>query len=232
MITKFHTILFSVVMTLTSVSISYSQEVTDEKSDKSNIRRFSFYNYRGSHAIDLAAGSAIANADYPDAEFELYFRVGYKLHITSHLNINFIYNKYNVAFKEVYNEGYMSFDLNLEFLISPYTKFTPYLYAGGGYNANNYFDTTATKAQGGFGFEYIVAEGVGLKLFGEYNYMFTDELEGLIEGESDDTFMRMGLGLNIYFGGNKKKEELRKKLKTVINSNPILPYNKTQSLFL
>ncbi|EDP71662.1 hypothetical protein FBALC1_04222 [Flavobacteriales bacterium ALC-1] len=203
------------------------------KSEKSIKNRFAFFSYRGTHAVDMAAGSAIANGDYPDSEFELYFRVGYKLHVTSHLNVNFTYNKYNIEFKDVYNEGFMSFDLNLEFLLSPYTKFSPFLYAGGGYNASNSFISTATKAQGGFGFEYIFAEQrVGIKLFGEYNYMFTDELEGLIGGEADDTFVRIGLGLNIYFGGNKKKEALRKKLKTVINSNLILPDNKTQSLFL
>lgn len=232
MITKFNALLLGVVMTLICVNSSYSQEVADEKSEKSINRRFAFFSYRGSNAIDMAAGSAIANGDYPNPEFELYFRVGYKHHVTSHLNINFTYNKYNLEFKEVFNEGFMSFDLNLEFLFSPYTKFSPFLYAGGGYNASNFFISTETKAQCGFGFEFIIAERVGLKLFGEYNYMFTDELDGRIEGESDDTFMRVGLGLNIYFGGNKRKEALRKKLKTVINSNLILPDNKTQSLFL
>ena len=54
--------------------------------------------------------------------------------------------------------------------------------------------------------------------------MFTDELDGRIEGETDDVLIRAGLGLNIYFGGKKKKEAYRRKLKTVINSNLIIPY--------
>ncbi len=75
------------------------------------------------------------------------------------------------------------------------------------------------------GIEVIITEGLSLKLFGEYNYTFFDELLGLIEVETDDTFIRFGFGLNVYFGGNKKKEALRKKLKTIINSSPIFPDN-------
>ncbi len=55
--------------------------------------------------------------------------------------------------------------------------------------------------------------------------MLTDEIDGRIEDEDDDILLRAGLGLNIYFGGNKKKEALRRKMKTVINSNLIIPYN-------
>ena len=224
MISKFNAIALSIAMTVVCFNSAFSQN-TKEKNEKSIIRQYSFFEYRGSNAIDLAAGSAILESDYPESEFELYFRIGYKRHLTSHLNINVTFNKYNVAIKDIYNEGYMSFDLNLEFLLSPYTRFSPYLFAGSGYNAANYFESTAMKAQGGVGIEIIVAEGIGLKLFGEYNYMLTDEIDGLIDGETDDVLLRMGLGLNIYFGGNKKKEALRKKMKTVINSNLIIPYN-------
>lgn len=224
MIPKFNTILLSIVTTIVCFNSAFSQN-SDKKREKSINRRYAFFDYRGSHAVDLAAGSAMVEGDYPESEFEVYFRVGYKHHITSHLNINITFNKYNVAIKDIYNEGYMSFDLNLEFLLSPYTKFSPFLYAGGGYNASNYFVSTATKAQGGVGFEFIIIEGVGLKLFGEYNYMLTDEIDGRIEGETDDMLLRAGLGLNIYFGGNKKKEAIRRKMKTVINSNLIIPYN-------
>ena len=91
--------------------------------------------------------------------------------------------------------------------------------AGYGYNASNYFETTSDKVQAAAGFEFIVVDGVGLKLFGEYNYSFSDELDGIIAGESDDTFFRMGFGINLYFGGNKRKQRLWSKIDTVIKSN-------------
>ena len=137
----------------------------------------SFFDYRGTNAIDIAIGTSIMNGDLPDPEFESYFKIGYKRHITNYLNINLTYNKYNLAFKDVYNEGFMSFDLNLELLFSPYKAFSPFISAGYGYNAANYFETTSDKVQAAAGFEFIVVDGVGLKLFGEYNYSFSDELE-------------------------------------------------------
>ncbi|NRD19556.1 Curli production assembly/transport component CsgG [Winogradskyella eckloniae] len=196
-----------------------------KSNDRFNARKYAFYDFRGANAIDLAAGSTFIDGDYTEYALESYFRLGYKCIISSHLNVNFIFNKYNIAVKDVYNQGFMSYDLNLELLLTPYTKCTPYVYAGGGYNTANSFESASTKAQAGLGIEYIVTSNIGLKLFGEYNYTFTDALDGLVEGTTDDMLLRVGLGLHIYFGGNKKKEMYQRKLKTVINSNLIIPYN-------
>lgn len=231
MFKKFNVIILSIAMTLACFSSAYAQD-ENNKDQESIKKRFDFLSYRGLNVIDIVAGSALLNGDYEGSEYEVYFRIGYKYHLTSHLGVSFSFNKYNLAIEDLYNEGYMSFDLNWEILFSPYRKFSPFLYAGIGYNASNYFESTLTKAQGGVGIEVIIGEGVGLKLFGEYNYTFSDELNGLIEVDTDDSFLRMGLGINIYFGGNKQKEALRKKLKTVINSNPIVTKSKTQFLLL
>lgn len=231
MYTKFNAILLSVAMTLVCVSLTYAQD-ENNKDDESIKKRFDFLNSRGTNAIDFVAGSALLEGDYEGSEYEIYFRVGYKRHLTSHLSVGFSFSKYNLAIEDLYNEGFMSFDLNWEFLFRPYKKFSPFLFAGIGYNASNYFESSTTKAQAGLGIEVLISEGISFKLFGEYNYTFSDELNGLIEVDTDDAFIRMGLGLNIYFGGNKKKEALRKKLKTVINSNPIVPKTKTQFLLL
>ncbi|WP_296384878.1 outer membrane beta-barrel protein [Winogradskyella sp.] len=216
--TKYKHLVISVFLTVFSINTICAQEQNLQDS-KELYSKLSFYDYRGTNAIDAAIGTSVINGDFTDAEFELYFKLGYKRHITDHLNINFTYNKYNVAFRDLYNEGFMSFDLNIEYLFNPYEEFTPFIQAGYGYNAANYFETTAAKAQGAIGIEYIVTDGLGLKLFGEYNHAFSDELDGLIAGESDDTFFRLGLGINLYFGGNKRKQELLSYIDTVIQSN-------------
>ncbi len=221
---KFNALINCIAIPLVCLNSVSAQEST-LKADRINKHRYAFYNSRGTNSIDLAIGSSILDIDYPDFDYESYFRVGYKKHITSHLSLGLTFNKYNVAINDTYNEGFMSFDLNAEFLLSPFTKFSPFLYVGGGYNAANYFETATNKAQAGFGLEYIITTKLGLKLFGEYNYTFTDELDGLISGDTDDSFIRVGLGLHVYFGGKKKKEMYQRKLKTVINSNLIVPYN-------
>ncbi|WP_299106244.1 outer membrane beta-barrel protein [uncultured Winogradskyella sp.] len=224
MISKFNAKLLCVAMIIGCFNLVFSQD-SISKSERVITRKFTFLEFRGTNAIDIAAGSLQMEGDYPEYEYDIYFRIGYKRQLTSHLNANVTFNKYNVSIKDVSNEGFMSFDLNLEYLFSPYTKFSPFLFAGGGYNAANYFESTATKVQAGLGFELIVAPHIGLKLFGEYNYLFSDDIDGLIEGDTDDALIRMGLGFNFYFGGKKKKEMYQRKLKTVINSNQIIPYN-------
>jgi curli production assembly/transport component CsgG len=62
---------------------------------------------------------------------------------------------------------------------------------------------------------------LGIKLYGDYNYVLSNEMEGLIMPDNDESILRVGLGLNFYFGGNKRKEQILKNIETVINSNLI-----------
>lgn len=63
---------------------------------------------------------------------------------------------------------------------------------------------------------------MAINFFGEYNMTFTDELDGKIYGESDDTFFIGAIGLNFYFGKRSNKKAIKKNEATVINSNPII----------
>ncbi len=154
---------------------------------------------RGKNAVIAAGGLSLMNGDYADAELELNTKIGYKQYIKPYLNLNFTYNKFNLANKEVLNEGFMSFDLNAEVNILPYDKFTPYVFGGFGTNASNYFKTIDPKMQVGLGFEYLIANNIGLTLYGEHNYVFSDELDFLEIGSKDDMYYRFGAGVNIYF---------------------------------
>lgn len=211
---------FSIVLLLIGGSLLAQTDAATNKS-----YNLSFYDLRGTNVIDLGIGSSIMNGDLVDPLFEIYFHAGYKRYLFPHLNINFSYNKFNLAYDDVYNEGFMSFDLNLETTILPSYRFSPFFYAGGGYNAANYFENTAVKFQGGGGLEYIAVEGLGLKLYADYNYVLSDELDGLIAGASNDVYYRIGFGVNFYFGGIKKKEKILKSQPSIINSNQIIPDN-------
>ncbi|MGJ8592859.1 MAG: Curli production assembly/transport component CsgG [Aquaticitalea sp.] len=182
-----------------------------------------FYQLRGNNTVDFGVGTSVMNGDHVDPEFEIYFHVGYKRYLSPYLNVNFSYNKFNLAYVDVFNEGFMSFDLNLESTLVPHSKFSPFLFAGGGYNASNYFDQTAIKFQGGGGIEYIVSDGIGLKFYTNYNHVMSDELDGLIAGASDDTYWRIGFGLNYYFRGRDTKHKIGRGEKSIIESNQIEP---------
>lgn len=177
---------------------------------------------RGRNVISAALGTSIINGDYTEPLFEIYSHIGYKRFLGSYVNINFGYHKFNLANEDVFNEGFMSFDLNLELLIFPRNMFTPFLFGGGGYNASNFFTTTEPKVQGGGGLELLIAESVGIKLLAEYNYLFTDEIDGKVFGEADDVYWRMSFGVNFYFGKRSRRRRIDKNVPTVINSNPII----------
>jgi len=208
--------LVSLILCLSTNSFAQKKDSLSTKSLK--LSRFG-NDIRGKNALSLGVGTSIMNGDLANPMFEIYSHIGYKRFLGSSVAINLGYHKFNLGFEDVFNEGFMSFDLNLEWYISPYKTFTPFLFAGGGYHASNYFETTETKIQAGAGIEYLMIERIGLKLFADYNHMFTDEVDGLVFGESDDAYWRVAIGLNIYFGKYLKPNKIANKIPTVINSN-------------
>lgn len=193
----------------------------ESKQTKDNSHSF-FYKYRADNVFTTALGTAVINGDYQDPLFEFYGQVGYKRYINPFVNINFTYNKFNLAYKNINNNGFMSFDLNVESTIMPDNFFSPFVFAGAGINASNHFAETGMKVQGGFGIEYIVLEDFGVKLFTDYNHTFSDELDGKVYGKANDVFWRIGFGVNYYFGNDNKKSKIPSDVPTIINSNPII----------
>lgn len=214
--------IFSILFCLLFLNFSFSQEENNHKQALTFNKTFN-EQVRGKNAVSMAIGTSFPNGDYSDALFEIYTHIGYKRYIGPFINLNITYHKYNIAFKDVLNEGFMSFDANLEITPLPRRIFTPFIFAGGGLNASNYFKRTDMKLQGGAGFEILVAPLTGLKLFAEYNLTNTDELDGRIYGEADDAFWRIGIGVNFYFEKRRSKNKIKKGEPTVINSNPIFP---------
>ena len=197
------------------------KDLSEISSPKSNNSRFGG-EVRGNNAFTIAGGTSVMNGDLIDPLFEVYFQAGYKRFLGPYVNLNLTYHKFNLAYKDAFNEGFMSFDLNVEVNFLPYNSFTPFIYAGGGLNASNYFKETDTKIQGGAGIEYLVSSQLGIKLFTDYSHVFSDELDGSIYGEADDVYWRMAFGLNFYFGGHGRTNRLAGDSPTVIKSNPIV----------
>ncbi|WP_452598798.1 CsgG/HfaB family protein [Pontimicrobium sp. MEBiC01747] len=187
-----------------------------EEQDEANSTAL-YYRYlkerRGTVAATGALGVTLIDGDLPNPQPEFNSRVGLKYFLTPSLNTNFTYYKYNLENKELLNEGFMSFDFNLEYNILPYDEFTPFLYAGGGVNAANYFTSVDPKVQAGLGVEYLITNNLGIQLFVDYNYVFSDELDFVEAGKRDDTFYRAGFGVNYYFSKRKNKKLDEGKLK-------------------
>ncbi|NNL16166.1 MAG: hypothetical protein HKO81_05955 [Flavobacteriaceae bacterium] len=175
---------------------------------------------RGKSAISASVGFTSMNGDFSSPELEFSARLGYKHNISEYFNLSIGYNRFNLANEGVFNDGFMSFDLNGEVNILPHDTFTPYVFGGFGTNAFNDFSSIDPKLQIGLGFEYLISNSIGLTVYGEHNYVFNDELDGLDVGKNDDMFYRVGAGLNVYFTQPKTK----------FNQNRILERQKKREL--
>lgn len=228
MITRFKFILPFLILSvlgLNTINAQEEEEVQESKTVEGNsekaYQKLAFYDLRGTNSVDVSFGSALLGGDFPDPEFEFYLRFAYKRHVTEHLALSLSFNRYNLAFNEIYNQAFMSFDFNLEYFMTPFNGVSPFVFAGYGYNADSGFETTGPKVQGGLGVEFMVVEKVGIKLFGEYNYVFSKETSPIINNENSINFLRLGLGVNLYFGGEKAKAKLQEQVETVIKTNTI-----------
>jgi len=96
--------------------------------------------------------------------------------------------------------------MNLEYNVLPYDNFTPFLYGGvGAIGTNSDIENALPKIQYGLGLEYLPINTIGIKIFGEQNLLFSDKLDGLVNGKRDDYFWRIGIGLNFYIGKPYKR---------------------------
>jgi len=161
-------------------------------------------NRRSKFAIEISGGATLMDGDYQDPLLRPFGRGALKYFITPGFNISASTNVVNLANKNLLDVGYITYDLNLEWILLPKDRFTPYLYAGGGYATNRKFENAYGKIQYGLGLEYLISDKIGIKLFGEQNINFSDNVDYIKAGTRDDYYYKFGLGLTYYFAKKKK----------------------------
>lgn len=162
-------------------------------------------NRRGKYAIEVSGGAALMDGDYRDPLLRPFGRGALKFFLTPSFNISASTNVVNLANKNLLDVGYITYDLNLEWILLPKDRLTPYLYGGGGLAMNRKFENTYGKLQYGAGLEYLVSDQIGLKLFAEQNINFSDNVDYIKAGTRDDYYYKFGFGLTYYFGKKKNK---------------------------
>lgn len=182
---------------------------------------------RGKNVINASAGTALIDGDFASPRTDIFGRVGYKRYLNPFINLGLSFNAFNLQNDELFAGEFFSVDFNAEYTILPYDKLSPYIYGGAGTNSTNVFTQFEPKVQYGVGLEYLITDQIGLTLFGEQNFVFSDELDGVISGSRDDFYYRFGFGLNIYLNkpisnrskAKDKKREERKNKKLLRDSN-------------
>ncbi|MEZ7498969.1 CsgG/HfaB family protein [Flavobacterium sp. Arc3] len=160
---------------------------------------------RSKFAIEVSGGATLMDGDYGNSEIRPMARGALKYFFTPGFNLSASTNVFKLANKYVFDGGYATLDLNAELILLPKDKLTPYIFAGAGYGFNSKFDNTHTKIQYGLGLEYMASDNIGIKMFGEHNLNFSDNIDYIERGVRDDYYYRFGLGLTYYFSNKKNR---------------------------
>jgi curli production assembly/transport component CsgG len=159
---------------------------------------------RSKFALEVSGGIALIDGDYGNAELRPMARGALKYFFTPSFNLSASTNVFKLANKYVFDRGYATLDLNAELILLPKDKLTPYIFAGAGYGFNSKFENLHAKVQYGAGLEYMASANVGVKLYGEHNLNFSDNIDYIKRGVRDDYYYRFGLGITYYFNNKAK----------------------------
>jgi curli production assembly/transport component CsgG len=182
-------------------------ETENEVADRTALYGRDLEPRRSKFAIEIDGGTSLIDGDYVNPVLKPMGRGALKWFITPSLNLSASTNAVLLANKDLLDVGYLTYDLNLELLLLPRDKFSPYIYGGGGFGMNKKFENTHSKVQFGAGVEYLVSNAIGIKLFGEYDINFSDNIDYLVAGVRDDYYYKFGLGLTYYFSSHKKNSK-------------------------
>jgi curli biogenesis system outer membrane secretion channel CsgG len=180
---------------------NYAKE--NEEADVTAIYGRKLEERRSKFAIEFSGGVTLIDGDRVDPLLRPMVRGALKYFLTPSINLSASTNIIKLANKGYSEKGYATFDLNAEYILLPKDKLTPYIFAGGGYGFNKNFENVHAKVQYGLGLEYLVSDNIGLKIYGEHNLNFSDNIDYIIRGSRDDYYFRFGFGVTYYF--SKKK---------------------------
>jgi len=138
--------------------------------------------------------------DYVNPATNIGGKAGIKYFLNKNLNFEANINYFKIQNDEILSRSFVATEVNLEYLLIPQFKLSPYVYAGVGSMFSQ--DKVRYKAQIGGGVEYLVQKNIGLRLSSQYDMGFSDDWEDLVGGKRNDQAIRFGLGVNFYLGKN------------------------------
>ena len=181
---------------------------------------------RGSSAINTEFGGTLLDGDYNGADVRPYGEVGAEFFINQNLSVDGTIGFGRFSVGDAFATDYNFANINLNYLLLPNDKLSPYANIGfGGYLPNDGFrfsdagDAEVT-VNWGVGAEYLVQNRLGMFIGGDQNIFFTDEIDGLANGTRDDYYWRLGVGANFYLGRTIKSKKLNNQNEETLNPNP------------
>lgn len=136
--------------------------------------------------------------DYANPKAHISGKAGIKYFFNKNLNAELSLSRFTLENTGILSRSFIVPEFNLEYLVFPQYKFSPYLYAGAGALLSK--EKTNYKIQFGGGVEYLLFKNLGLRLSSQYDIGLNDDWDGQVSGKRKDQAVRIALGVNIYIG--------------------------------
>ena len=136
--------------------------------------------------------------DYANPKAHINGKAGIKYFFNKNLNAELSVSRFTLENTGILSRSFIVHEFNLEYLVFPQYKFSPYLYAGAGALLSK--EKTNYKIQFGGGVEYLLFKNLGLRLSSQYDIGLNDDWDGQVSGKRKDQAVRIALGVNIYIG--------------------------------
>ncbi|WP_080778274.1 CsgG/HfaB family protein [Chryseobacterium phocaeense] len=155
-------------------------------------------NYRKKVSLFANIEAQKIKDDYVNPEMNAGGKLGVKYFISPNFNIEASGGYFTLENKNIVKKNYVVPELNLEFLLFPKYRLSPYIYGGLGAMFSKY--KPQYKAQVGGGLEYMIGNNTGIRASSQYDVGFKDNWEGIVNGKRKDQALRFALGINFYLG--------------------------------
>lgn len=160
--------------------------------------------------ISGATGAIYYQGDYSDPEFKFMGEAGIKISTRNNINFDVRVGKGTLATERNFDLGINYADINLNYLLFPKLRHSPYLQVGGGAlvvgdGIGDIFDDFGDNGlnpyvKAGVGMEYLVFKNIGLDASISSSYLLDDDLDNVEQGRFNDYFWTGKVGVNFYLG--------------------------------
>ncbi|MGH1520409.1 CsgG/HfaB family protein [Chryseobacterium sp. JK1] len=136
--------------------------------------------------------------DYVNPKMNIGGKLGFKYFLNPNFNVEINGSYFTIENTNIVKRSYFVPEVNLEYLLFPKYRFSPFIYGGAGAMYSKY--KPQYKGQFGGGLEYMLDHTFSLRASAQYDLGFKDDWEGLVNGKRKDQALRFALGINFYLG--------------------------------
>jgi len=210
---------------LWAVDEKYAQQsqqlIADYEAEKTEMEGTDMYGITNSTerprlSITPYASMLRMNGDYAIRSWKPGFGLNVNYNVTPHwgLQANGFLSSFSTFTADrifTVDRNWRNADLSVVYQSLPFQRYSPFVSLGGGLSqtaTNGGFSENLKSfgyAKGGVGVEALVSKKLGFRAMADYYIMGNDLVDGVANGQLNDSFLRLSAGVTLYIGRGSKK---------------------------